>query len=315
MQDAENMKPKLPANTGKAQRGYALAKDALNKPARACPPKLRAGLALHEAAGRVLREMFGQFTSNLQALRTSDSPELVHQARIGWRRFKSALRLFRPVLATQTPPPWQALHALTTALGELRDLDVALHDTLPPLLDAYAEGDSQRAQVFQATIQNLGTAADRQRQAVRSALQMPATDAALRASTQWLAGLAASKPPGRAAKKTPRPLQAWARQRISHLRERLKDATRNAHSPQSQHRARIVAKRLRYGIEALRPLLWKRRAQRWHQQATALQTRIGNTRDIAQAAALLAKLASNPGLVEFLRGLALGREASSIPVL
>ena len=52
----------------------------------------------------MLREMFNQFTANLNALRASDDPELVHQARIGWRRFQSARRLIDPVLAHESMP-------------------------------------------------------------------------------------------------------------------------------------------------------------------------------------------------------------------
>jgi len=80
----------LPANMSKAERGYALAQDSLDKPLLAQPPTLTSGLPLLDAAGCVLREMFCQFTANLNALRTSDDPEVVHQARVGWRRFKSA---------------------------------------------------------------------------------------------------------------------------------------------------------------------------------------------------------------------------------
>lgn len=63
---------------------------------------------------------------------------------------------------------------------------------------------------------------------------------------------------------------------------------------------------MRYGIEALAPLLPKKRGQRWYQQATRLQTSIGTRRDLIQASALVAKLEVDHGLVEFLRGVAVG---------
>lgn len=299
----------LPANTSKAERGYALAQNTLNRPVRARPPELRPGLSLHEAAGQVLREMFGQFTSNLHALCTSDSPEVVHQARVGWRRFKSALRLFRPVLAVPTPPPWQALQALIADLGGLRDLDVARNDTLPPFLDAFAENDAQRTQAFQAVMHKLATANRRQRKAVRLALQTPAIGAALLTTSQWLEDISVPPELGHARTQRQKSLQAWARRRTKRLYARLNEATKGADSAEGQHRIRILAKRLRYGIEALQPLLWEKRAWRWHQHAVALQTHIGGARDVTQAATLVEKVAPGHGLVEFLRGVTFGQNS------
>jgi CHAD domain-containing protein len=85
----------------------------------------------------MLREAFSQFETNLMVLRKSDDPEVVHQARVGWRRFRSALRLFKPALTDKARPLSLALPSLLNLLSELRDLDVAWHDTLPPLQEAY----------------------------------------------------------------------------------------------------------------------------------------------------------------------------------
>jgi CHAD domain-containing protein len=71
---------------------------------------------------------------------------------------------------------------------------------------------------------------------------------------------------------------------------------------------RILAKRQRYAIEALRPLLPKQRTERWYQQACSLQTTLGATRDLMQASMLATTLEANRGLAEFLRGVAVGRE-------
>jgi len=297
----------LPANMSKAERGYALAQDSLDKPLLAQPPTLTSGLPLLDAAGCVLREMFCQFTANLNALRSSDDPEVVHQARVGWRRFKSAWRLFKPVLVVDAVPSWQALQALLTCLGELRDLDVARTETLAPFADAYTAGDARRAETWQAMTQALLHAAKLQRKAVRYALQEPAVGATLLATTQWLEGLSALKGPGDAMVEQKVSLRRWARRRMVRLHEQLKLALKQADNPDNRHRARILAKRMRYGIEALRPLLPKRRRQRWYQQATNLQSSIGSTRDVMQAGALVAKLEVDRGLVEFLRGVAVGQ--------
>ncbi|MDO8248576.1 MAG: CHAD domain-containing protein [Rhodoferax sp.] len=300
----------LPATKSKAERGYALAQDSLEAPLRAQPPQLTSDLAVRAAAQRVLSEMFCQFTSNLNALRTSDDPEVVHQARVGWRRFKSARRLFRPVLALDAVPSWQALQALLTCLGELRDLDVARIETLPPLAEGYAAGNERRAQAWQAMTQALTHGAELQRKAVRYALQEPSVGASLLATTQWLAGLTASPSAGDAVAEPKLSLRRWSRRRIDRLHAQFKRALGQACDPESLHRARILAKRMRYGIEALRSLLPGKRAQRWSQQATGLQTSIGATRDLMQAAVLVARLELDRGLAEFLRGVAVGSDRS-----
>jgi inorganic triphosphatase YgiF len=301
----------LPANTSKAERGYALALGALPLPRRAQPPPLTPGMALTDAAQCVLREMFAQFTTNLDTLRTSDDPEVVHQARVGWRRFRSALRLFRPALAAHPLPAWQALQPLLSFMGALRDLDVARTDTLPPLAEAYAAGDTRRAASWQALDQALAQAAALQRKSVRYALEAPALGAALLATTEWLETLpSASVPASKGRQKTQ--LQRWARRRIARLRAQLKRALKDAANADRQHRARILAKRLRYGVEALRPLLPKGQAKRWTQQATALQTGLGASRDMVQAGALAASLDTDRALVEFLRGVAVGQQGGAL---
>ena len=155
--------------------------------------------------------------------------------------------------------------------------------------------------------QALTQAAELQRKSVRHALQTPAVGATLLAITQWLEALPARKEPGDAKAGPDISLRRWARQRITRLHKKMKQALKDTAHPDSQHRARILSKRLRYGVEALRPLLPRRQAERWHARATALQTGIGAARDLAQAGLLAARFEADPGLAEFLRGVAAGQ--------
>ncbi len=298
----------LPLHQSKSERGYALAQDAIDKPLRAQPPVLTPDLTLPEAARRILREMFCQFTSNLNALRTSDDPEVVHQARVGWRRFRSAWRLFKSSLVGDAAPSWQSLQPLMGFLGELRDQDVALTETLPLLTEAYVAGDIRREEGWRALELALQNAATLQRKAVRYALEDPTVGATLLATAQWLEGWSDSKVAGNGPVESKLPLRRWVRRRIDRLHDKLQQALKEVDSVESQHRARILAKRVRYGIEALRTLLPKSSARRRYQQATRQQTRIGAARDYAQAGVIAAKLEADRGLVEFLRGVAAGQE-------
>ncbi len=298
----------LPASASKAERGYALAQGAIHAPLRARPQRLSAKLPRTEVAQRVMQEMFSQFTGNLNSLLLSDEPELVHQARVGWRRFKSARHLFAPVLAEQSAPSWQALLALLTCLGKLRDLDVARMETLPAAADAYIAADPRRAEVWQTMTEALQQAAHLQRMAVRYALQDPALGTCLLATTQWLHGLTASSTAQQAATEPEGSLRRWTKNRIKHLHEQLKRAGHSVAEPAQEHRVRILAKRMRYNLEALESLLPGKHKQAWLVQASKLQTGLGARRDALQAASLVAELELDRGLAEFLRGLALGQK-------
>ena len=298
----------MPEIRSKSERGYALAEDSLNRPVRAQPPPLTAKMAPAEAAQCVLREMLCQFTTNLNTLRHSDDPEVLHQARVGWRRFRSAHRLFKPVLDADAVPSWEQLQTLLTFVGEVRDLDVARTETLPGFEKAYMAGDVRREEKWQSLIQALTQAADVQRKAVRYALESPSVGMTLLAITQWLEELPSGKPEPGDARKTS--LRRWARRRIARLHQQLEDALQDADTLEGQHRARILAKRTRYGIEALKPLLSRQRTKRWYRQATDLQTNIGMARDVAQAHLLVVKVQADRELAEFLRGVAVGQEHS-----
>lgn len=293
----------LPANQSKAERGFLLAQDDLDQPQHAKLRRLTAHLAKPELAQFLLRDMFAQFTMNLNALCTSDDPEVVHQARIGWRRFKSALRLFRKIPGVAGAPAQLDLQPLLTALGTLRNLEVALTETLPSLAVHYCAGHSRRTQSWQALSTELTQAANAERKAVRHALQEPSVGANLLLMAEWLETLALAST--RSDKKGS--LRHWAKRRILRLHERLKVAQKEVITPEDHHRVRILAKRLRYGVEALRDLLPKRLTAFCHDQAANIQTTFGNSRDMSQACALVAELNVDPAITAFLHDVAEGK--------
>ena len=301
----------LPLTKSKSERGYNLAEHCVNAPLHAQPPKRTKGLSMSAVAATILREMFGQFTTNLNAFRSSDDPELVHQARIGWRRLKSALRLFKPVLPPDTVPPLQPLQLLLSLLGELRDLDVACTHTLPELAQAYSAGVTQRVDAWQAMTHTLNQAADLQRKSVRYALLEPAVGTTLLAITQWLEGLAALPESSGVRAESKVSLRRWSRLRMARMLRKLKLARKDSNSPDSQHRVRILAKRVRYGIEALSDSLPEQRAKHWYRHAKSLQQCLGTERDVMQAGALAAKFEVDRGLVEFLQGVGVGRRLTT----
>lgn len=298
----------FPSPMTQCDQGHALAQGSCDTPWPAQPPSLKKSTPLRTVAGALLTEMLGQFTANLVALHRSDDPEVVHQARVGWRRFKSGVRLFKPALPPDSAPSWKPLAPLLRSLGELRDRDVALTETLPRLQHLFTEGEADRHANWMLMLQAMKQSAHHHREAARLALQTPEIGQVLLSTLKWLNGLSTmtASPP---LPNTPqRPLQDWARRRLDRLRRRLKTATHDLDHLESQHRARILAKRLRYGAEALQGFLPKKRWRRWGREGTRWQTALGASRDIARASTLAGEIGADTLLVEFLRGVAAGQQ-------
>lgn len=294
----------IPLQWSKSEQGYQLAQGALNTPLRSQAVPVRKSMSLHGVAAITLREMLVQFTTNLNHLRVSDDPEVLHQARIGWRRFKGALQLFRKHPDLASAPTLVPLQTLVHTMARLRDLDVAACETLPMFANAYTGADAQRKVRWKAMETALSRAVAEQRAVLLEALGHPAVGHTLIELTEWLE---LHLQPG-VAENGLRPAQAadWVLRRLSRLHARLKEEPMHASDADVQHRIRILSKRLRYGVEALRPLLPPRKAKRWLKFATALQENIGAARDIGNALNIVAHLQVDPGIVDFLRGLAFG---------
>lgn len=292
----------IPLGMSKAERGYRAAQGTLHAPRYAQPPSITADMAPAQVVKSLLREMFQQFTANLVGMRSSDAPELVHQARVAWRRFKSLVKLFKNQTVLAGLPAREQLVPLLPLLDTLRvmrDTDVAMTETLPPFANAYVAGNLERQQQWREMERMLAQAACDQRLTVRNALDSPALGFALVKIARWLE---LSEATTHADSTTNTNTTDWIRLRMERLNKQLKAIPRDSDDPDVLHAARIVSKQLRYCTEALAPLLPKRRARRWRKKATAMQTDIGTMRDFSQALNILAHMPVAPGLLEFLRG-------------
>ena len=275
------------------------------------PPALSSALSVNAAAAKVLAEALALFTVHLTALSGSDDPEVVHQARVAWRRFKSGLKLFKPALKHVPMPSLTPLQHLLQGLSALRDFDVALTETLPQWRSTYIEGSpktsaiqTRRRRGWRQMSQALQRLADVQRSLVRRELARPAVVTTLLALTEWVDGLSGVKQDAAFATV---PLQRWAQRRLDVWHARFKTAfksSRHGANPKQQHRVRIWAKRLRYGVDALGFLLPAQRSHRWRQQAAEVQTKLGAERDLLQARTLAAHVAADDDILTFLQGLA-----------
>ncbi|MCS6809838.1 MAG: CHAD domain-containing protein [Tepidimonas sp.] len=297
--------PLLPARTSKAEQAQRLADGTWGAPVRAQGPTLPVGADPLTVARAALADALGQLCDNLAAAARSDDPELIHQARVGWRRWRSVLRLVRPWL-TEPVPDTTALRALLQALGVLRDLDVAYGQTVPSWGEAFVEDAQQhprRARALQRATRRLRHAAQQARAELRTQLSTPEVVAPLQALAAWLLRLTPATVPVE---------PGWAFERLRRWHARLKRQLRHGNASPAEamaalHAARLLAKRLRYASEAAghaMPAKAAERAQQWQRRARGWQERLGRWRDTVRAAELLQQLHADAELVGFLRGVA-----------
>ena len=267
-----------PAIASKAERGYALFTGALKTPFHAKATALAAEQTPVEAFRLIALNCLEHFQRNEAGLLLSDDPEFVHQARVAMRRLRSAIKVFTPAL----PPDFveiygQTWQALSSALGEARNWDVLLTETLPTVHLAFPENQEIRR------LQRDGTrAARRARQTIRAMLNLREYQ---RLMTEFTAALFALHDV------MPTPLDIFATATLDDQIARASDLARQF-SPvdaEGQHRLRIRFKRLRYTLEFFAPLFPRKKLQAYHCKLARLQDQLGLLNDHVTARGLLTR--------------------------
>lgn len=261
----------LAAPSPTAQRG----------PAIGLRPDMSAGAAL----ACILQSCLVHWTGNLSGV-IWGVPEAVHQARVGLRRQRAAIALFK---TTAPPPPPDGLLAglrgLAGALGDARDWDVFLMEIMPPprrVGGAGADYDGVQA----AALARLSAGRAR---AAAAASGSAAFDAAL-SSWVWIAQLAASPTDSDACIADVVPSLLDRRWRQARRRGRIYESL----SDDSRHEFRIYLKKLRYGVDFFQSLLPFKRVRKDQAALGALLDGLGALNDMATARRLLADILQDP---------------------
>lgn len=248
-------------------------------------PDLDSNASLSEMPWRLVRAALWQLYANLLLLMDSDEPEVVHQARIGWRRLRTCCRLLNAMPDLPSSPPVMQLRPLLNQLREVRDIDVARYDILPRASRLIPIGDAATDSEWRPLYAALESEAAARRTALRRMLIKPAVGEALWEQVLWLLQLEEF------GQQVPRRLDGgnslvqWARHHIRRMHRKFKRAQERCQDAETQHRARIWAKRLRYACEDFRKLL-PHAARKWQKEAVRLQSDFGTQRDLQTAAAL-----------------------------
>jgi triphosphatase len=275
----------------KAERGYALAAGETESAYRATRLTLSPDATAEEALSAILRNCLTQAARNEACAVAGNDPEGIHQMRVGLRRLRSALGLFRRfVPADQYDELVTEVKWLAGALGPARDWDVFLADLLSPVGEELGD-DAHLADLRRAA------EASRMRgyEHARAAIQSPRYTKLLLRFGAWLEG------------------RSWRRQDLSEdgvrlfapvtdladsllarrYRQARKRGRRFEHlDPEARHQVRIALKKLRYAAEFFRSLYDDKPATRFIRQLAKLQDGLGHLNDVATARLLLARLDS-----------------------
>ena len=274
-----------PAIASKAERGYKLYLNEPLRPFKAKPAPINAQMMPVEAFRSIALGCLEHFQRNENGLYDGSETEFVHQARVALRRLRSAIKLFAPALppnfVTAYGQTWQTLAG---ALGDARNWDVFLDETLPPIHAAFPENRD---------IRHLRNEARRRaktaRQAVTRILAVKEYPRLLIEFTSAIYALSDT---------LPMPLKDFADERInSHARRARKLATKHATlTPAERHRMRISFKKLRYTLEFFAPLLPQKRLQPYLAALAQLQDELGLINDHVTAETLIKDaLTKRPG--------------------
>jgi len=266
-----------PAVASKAERGYALFNKAQEKPFRAKAAILDATMSPVEAFRAIALGCLEQFQRNEGGLVSgSEDPEYVHQARIALRRLRSAIKLFAPVLpadfVTTFNLAWQSLGG---ALGETRNWDVFVSETMPPILADFPTDRNTRRLLAEGMRR-----AKRARAASAHLVGSPDYSRLIVEFTAAVYGLQDQQ--GRGLTKLARKRLRSRDRQARLLAERVAELT-----PEERHQMRICFKKLRYAIEFFAPLFPPKRLRPNLLALTHLQDELGLINDQVTARILV----------------------------
>jgi triphosphatase len=305
----------------KAERGYALREAELDQPVRASPVILSPQMPAADAFEAVAMSCLHHFAANRQAV-MAKRPEGIHQMRVGLRRLRAALSLFKEMLrGPQTEHIKAELKWLTEELGPARDMDVLIEEAIDPL----ASVEPRPARILKADI---ATKRDEGFARAGAAVQSDRYRLVVLRTAFWIMGGSWRKSRiDLAIARRTMPLRDFAARELARRTARVVKKLDKIEglNPRRQHKLRIAIKKLRYGVEFFASLYdgkrMKRRRKKFAAVLKALQSSLGKLNDIRVHRALAGQYADQKrrrrfaAPKAFAMGLLSGRERSHVRAL
>jgi len=286
----------VPVFESKAERGWRLADGISRCPRRAVATPLSSDATTAVAFRRIAMACLAQVSANAELLRVVRRPEAVHQMRVGLRRLRAAVGVFKPLLAEtgregiETELKWLAHEA-----DAARDLDVFIRDIFHPT--AQAAPSPELAPLGRHLLTARGQAYDR----VLKAIASPRYALLMLETTAWIETAALPDDPVA-------PFAAAALDRLHHqVEQRARDLFDL--DAEARHHLRIRTKRLRYAAEFFTDLFpARRRRARYLKALERLQDTLGALNDLAVARDRIpGEAALDDPAVAFVAGRVIGR--------
>jgi len=261
------------------------------------PPKDRIGLlpgdTMRQVAGKVLRFHFERMLRQEAGTRQGKDPEALHDMRVATRRLRSAMGLFRAYLgADYLWPCISGLRELGHALGEVRDMDVALeraqrHLANQPPIESFGGGSSGGGDGLEPLLEGWRNRREEARKQMLAHLDDPAYSGFLSAFGEMLKSLD-SAPRGFA--------ESYLATQVAPRMLYIRWQAVRAYAPilenapiELLHALRIDCKHLRYALEFFREVL-PARAALVIPEVVTLQDHLGALHDEAVTLQMLDEL-------------------------
>ena len=290
----------------KAERGYRLAAPQPLRAVKAQTLALDAAMSVEQVFLVIAGNCLEQVSGNQDGVAVGEDVESVHQMRVGLRRLRSALGMFKSLLALPDALKSE-LGWLGGALGEARDGDVLAGNTLAQL-------DGEAATEVAALIAAAHAQARRKHVQAAKAVTSARYTACMLGLQRWLQARAwRDSCSVRQVRRLDAPICPFARATLRKDQRRLlkrgKDLPKLA--PPARHRVRIAAKKARYATEFFASLYDAGQVRHYVKRLSVLQDELGWRNDIEVADGLLRALAEmQPDLLQpaaYVRGYLAGQ--------
>jgi inorganic triphosphatase YgiF len=273
----------IPEAQSKAARGYALypATPPLT-PTKAQLPALQPQQTPTTALRAIVLETLRHFQSNAAGITRRDNIEFIHQMRVALRRLRSAVTAFSNITGDEF---WQMIDTetrwLAGLLGDVRDIDVLLTETLPAL-------------ELPATNNALLRALNRTFQQQRKSNYKTLLDAlgSARYGTLLLRLLHWLNMDTVAQVSKNKSLKKFSKRGLTKRRHQVERIAKHWHTldGDERHTLRKRAKKLRYAIEFFSGLYKTKLVERYLNKLQAAQQLLGTANDAIAGQLLLKKL-------------------------
>ncbi|MET0856476.1 MAG: CHAD domain-containing protein [Telluria sp.] len=289
----------------KADRGYALLAPTPPDAVKANKLALTREMTAEQAFQEIMFNTTAQIQDNAEGVSERHDVESLHQMRVGMRRLRSALTMYRRLLRLPVELQ-QELDWLATELGDARNWDVLARSTLPTLAPRLAEPrqiDGVR-----------GVAEENARQhheAAAAAVASPRYTRLMLGINRWGQAMGwRDELPSikRGEKQLMAPVTGFAGATLKRNGRRLRSrgTELDGATVEARHRVRIAAKKARYGAEFFGSLFSPTQVKPYVKALTCLQEELGLLNDAAVADGLLSGIAdARPDLsaeVGFVKG-------------